>query len=143
MYPTFCLFQDILTKEIIGRGTKREGLYYIDDFSCGRANSVHHVGDKERQILLWHSRLGHPSFRYLRHSFPDLFSNLNESNLKCEVCIQAKSHRVPYPVSLNKCETPFLIVHSDVWGLAPISVSFGTRWFVTFVDNYTRMIWLI
>ena len=26
MYPTFCLFQDILTKEIIGRGTKREGV---------------------------------------------------------------------------------------------------------------------
>ena len=27
MYPTFCLFQDILTKKIIGRGTKREGLH--------------------------------------------------------------------------------------------------------------------
>ena len=26
MYPKFCLFQDILTEEIIGRGTKREGL---------------------------------------------------------------------------------------------------------------------
>lgn len=23
MYPSFCLFQDILTKEIIGRGTKK------------------------------------------------------------------------------------------------------------------------
>ena len=25
MYPTFCLFQDILTKKIIGRATKRGG----------------------------------------------------------------------------------------------------------------------
>ncbi|KAL6311416.1 hypothetical protein AAG906_035499 [Vitis piasezkii] len=33
MYSIFCLLQDILTKEIIGRGTKRGGLYYIDDFS--------------------------------------------------------------------------------------------------------------
>jgi len=32
MYPNFCLFQDILTKKIIGRGTKREGLYFVDDF---------------------------------------------------------------------------------------------------------------
>ncbi|KAG6788370.1 hypothetical protein POTOM_004435 [Populus tomentosa] len=39
MYPQFCLFQDILTKEIIGRGTKREGLYYMDDFSSGRVNT--------------------------------------------------------------------------------------------------------
>ncbi|KAK3005829.1 hypothetical protein RJ639_015687, partial [Escallonia herrerae] len=30
---------DILTKEIIGRGTKKEGLYYMDDFSLGRANN--------------------------------------------------------------------------------------------------------
>ena len=29
IYPTFYLFQDILTKEIIGHGTKREGLHYM------------------------------------------------------------------------------------------------------------------
>ncbi|WJZ88913.1 hypothetical protein VitviT2T_008174 [Vitis vinifera] len=51
MYSTFCLLQDILTKEIIGRGTKRGGLYYVDAFSSGRANHMHHkVGNKERQI---------------------------------------------------------------------------------------------
>ncbi|RVW31268.1 hypothetical protein CK203_100339 [Vitis vinifera] len=35
MYPTFCLLQDILTKEIIGCGTKRGGLYYMEDLSVG------------------------------------------------------------------------------------------------------------
>lgn len=37
LYPNFCLLQDILTQEIIGRGTKRGGLYYMDDFSPGKA----------------------------------------------------------------------------------------------------------
>ncbi|GAV90875.1 gag_pre-integrs domain-containing protein, partial [Cephalotus follicularis] len=65
IYPTFCLFQDILTKEIIGRGTKRGGLYYLDDFTTGCANHTQHVfNDKEQQIWLWHRRLGHPSFSY-------------------------------------------------------------------------------
>ncbi|KAK2967022.1 hypothetical protein RJ640_003378 [Escallonia rubra] len=32
--------QDILTKEIIGRCTKMEGLYYMDDFSLGRENNT-------------------------------------------------------------------------------------------------------
>jgi len=31
MFSNFCILQDILTKEIIGRGTEREGLYYIDE----------------------------------------------------------------------------------------------------------------
>lgn len=38
MHPNFCLFQNILTKEIIGRSTKREGLYYADDFNTSRVN---------------------------------------------------------------------------------------------------------
>ena len=31
MFPSFCLLQDIQTQEIIRRGTKRRGLYYVDD----------------------------------------------------------------------------------------------------------------
>lgn len=47
MYPSFYLFQDILTKEIFGRGTKRGGLYYMDDFNFGWANIICQTGDKE------------------------------------------------------------------------------------------------
>jgi hypothetical protein len=143
MYSTFCLFQDILTKEIIGRGTKRGGLYYVDDFNLGRANHMHHtVNNKERQIWLWHHRLGHPSFGYLKHLFPDLFSNTMHSNFKCNTCILAKSHRVSYPVSMNKSAIPFALIHSDVWGPSPVTTSSGHRWFVIFVNDCTRMTWL-
>ncbi|XP_022878971.1 uncharacterized protein LOC111397659 isoform X2 [Olea europaea var. sylvestris] len=45
---------DILTKEIIGRGTKRGGLYHMEDFSIGRAHFTHlFTSNKEQQILLW------------------------------------------------------------------------------------------
>ncbi|XP_020421225.1 uncharacterized protein LOC109949576 [Prunus persica] len=43
--------QDILTKLIIGRGTKRGGLYYVDDFSMGRANSMETQFNARIQIL--------------------------------------------------------------------------------------------
>lgn len=62
IYSKFYFFQDILTKEIIGRGIKREGLYYMDDFSCGRVNNMYSAGVKERQIWLWHNQLGIPYF---------------------------------------------------------------------------------
>ncbi|RVW24281.1 hypothetical protein CK203_091011 [Vitis vinifera] len=42
---------DVLSEEIIGHGTKREGLYYLDDFSPGKANHTHHqTSSHERQI---------------------------------------------------------------------------------------------
>ena len=50
-------------------------------------------------------------------------------------------HRLP----LNKHEiqsTSMLqIVHSDVWGPAPISFLFGYNFYVVFIDNFTRFTW--
>ena len=143
MYPNFCLFQDILTKEIIGRGTKRGGLYYVDDFSMGKAHSVKHSSTwKDQQLWLWHRRLGHPSFGYMKHLFPDLFSSAGTTDFQCDTCILAKSHRVSYPLSANTSGTPFALIHSDVWGPSPISTTSGFRWFITFIDDCTRMTWL-
>ncbi|CAL8152255.1 unnamed protein product [Prunus armeniaca] len=94
------LMSDILTKEIIGRGIKRGGLYYVDDFSIGRANNVKYPSDdKHQQIWLWHRRLGHPSFGYMRHLLPELFSVFKDSDFRCDTCILAKSHRASYPLT--------------------------------------------
>lgn len=140
IYPSFCLLQDIHTKEILGRGTKKWELYNIDDFSPDVANSVMHPFDsKQKQIWLWHCRLGHPSFSYMKHLIPDLFSSFKDFDFTCDTCILAKSHRVPYPLSTNKCTTPFTLTHSDVWGPLPITAPSGVRWFVTFIDDCTLM----
>ncbi|CAL2271851.1 unnamed protein product [Prunus armeniaca] len=113
------LLSDIHTKEILGRGTKRGGLYYVDDFSPGMANSVTHplIANKSK-------------------------SGFKDFDFTCDTCILAKSHRVPYPLSTNKCTTPFTLIHSDVWGPSPITAPSGVRWFVTFIDDYTWMTWL-
>jgi len=97
MYSTFYLLQDVLCKKIIGCGTKRGRLYYLDDFSKREAHHVHHQSNtKEQEIWLWHCRLGHPSFSYLRHLFPDLFLHLKNVEFTCENCISDKSHRTSY-----------------------------------------------
>lgn len=87
----------------------------MDNVNLCRA---HHItsshGFKIRQIWLWHRRLGHLSFRYLRHLFPDLFSNVEISELTYDTCILAKSHRLTYPLSMNKSDTPFALIHSYV-----------------------------
>lgn len=33
-------------------------------------------------------------------------------------------------------------IHTDVWGPAPIITNGGARYFVTFIDECTRMVWI-
>ena len=94
-------------------------------------------------IWLWHRRLGHPSFTNMKHLFPTLFTTLLPGDFHCETCTLAKSHRINFPFSISKSLVPFALLHSDVWGLAPIPSNLGHRWFVIFIDDSTRMTWLL
>ena len=115
----------------------------MDDCSMGMANNVKYTSINEHQICLWHRRLGYPSFLNIKHLFPSMISQVNEAMFKCETCIQAKSHRASFPLSLNKNNnSPFSLIHSDVWGPAPHSDGSRIKWFVTFIDDCTRMTWL-
>ena len=38
--------------------------------------------------------------------------------------------------------TPFELVHSDIWGPCPILSPTGFKYFVTFVDDFSRVTWL-
>ena len=80
------------------------------------------VMGKKQQIWLWH-----PNFGYLKHLFPGLFSDLVISDFQCDTCILAKSHRVSYPLHMNRSNMPFAVVHSVVWGPSPISVGSRVR----------------
>jgi hypothetical protein len=106
----------------------------------GKVYHMHHPMDnKEGQIWLWHRRLGHTSFGYMKNLFPELFSSLSLFDIKCETCILAKSHRATYPLSMNKSNVPFALIHSDVWCPSLVSIASGIRWFVIFIDDYARM----
>ncbi|KAL6342675.1 hypothetical protein AAG906_013081 [Vitis piasezkii] len=54
----------------------------------------------------------------------------------------AKHTRTVYPQIPYKPSTVFSLVHSDVWGPSRIKNISGTRWFVTFVDDHTRITWV-
>jgi hypothetical protein len=82
------------------------------------------------------------SFGYLQKLFPQLFSQVIVSDFKCDVCELAKSHRVSFPISMNKSPAPFMVIHSDVWGPANTPSLNGSRWFVSFIDDHTRMTWI-
>ena len=84
--------------------------------------------------------MGHPSLPLLKKLYPQ-FSSL--SSLNCESCQYAKLHRVPLSPRVNKpASAPLELVHYDVWGPCPVLPPTGFKYFVTFVDDFSRVIWL-
>lgn len=94
------------------------------------------------KIMLWHLKPRHPSFQYLKHLFPYLFKNLNCSSFQCESCVLAKSHRNTYISKPYRASKPFYMIHSDVWGPLRIKTLSDKKWFVTFINDHTRLCWV-
>ena len=144
-WPNLYVFKDIQTQRTIGYGTRRGKLYYLELTSASshqlaQAFSANKSTDSE--VWLWHKRLGHSSFGYLKKLLPKLFIKLSNSDFKCEVCELAKSHRVPFQISMNKSPAPFMVIHSDVWGPANNISLNDKRWFISFIDDHTRVTWI-
>ena len=124
-----------MTKQIIDRGCESEGLYILDPtiprpIACSEVTIPFET----------HCHLGHlslPLLKKLCHQFSSLLS------LDCESCQFAKHHRLSYSSRVNKqASAPFELVHSDVWGPCPVVSPIGFRYFVTFIDDYSRTTWL-
>lgn len=113
--PFKVIFQDLVSKKMIGEGFHLNGLYYFSDSGISKGFKV--VSSPINEHLLWHRRLAHPS--------ESIFSKINPSLPKgyydCEICHFFKSVRLPFNSSLSKTTQAFELVHSDVWG--PFSIS--------------------
>ena len=144
--PSCCDFQDLSSGTMIGSAKEYGGLYYftsentlskqIQKPHCSSLFSVSY------EIMLWHFRLGHPSFSYLKHLFPSMFQNKNIDLLQCEVCQLAKHKRSSFPTLKYNPSKPFALIHSDIWGPSRVKNITGTRWFITFIDDHTRNTWI-
>ncbi|KAL0560692.1 hypothetical protein IC582_001103 [Cucumis melo] len=134
-FPDYCLFQDCVTKKIIGRGYELGGLYLFNHqvqqvVACPVVPSPFEV----------HYRLGHLSLFVLKKLYP-VFRSL--SSLNCGSCKFAKFHRLSLSPRVNKrASAPFELVHSNIWGPCPVVSQTNFRYFVTFIDDHSCLTWL-
>lgn len=92
---------------------------------------------KSDNIALWHKRLGHVRLGNMK------FLNIKvPSGLKCKVCIRGKQPRSPFLNEGTRATKKLQIVHTDVCGPLKVKSIGGCRFFVTFIDDYTRKVFL-
>ena len=78
---------------MIGCGIKRGKLYYLD-LRPKNSNKLQQAlmadgyeeEKKKSEIWLWHRRLGHASFSYLKKLFPSLFAKSDICSFRCDIC---------------------------------------------------------
>ncbi|KAM2691792.1 hypothetical protein EV2_006149 [Malus domestica] len=92
---------------------------------------------------LWHGRLGHPSVRILNklasQSCISVFQHKTSSF--CSACALGKCSRLPFVSTTCTTTKPLEPIHTDVWGPSPIASQDGFRYYVIFVDDFTRYCW--
>ena len=94
------------------------------------------------KAALWHYRLGHPSEFVLDLVLKDLHvPNANKLDFYT-ACQDCKYCQQPFPSSMNKTSSPLQLVHSDLWGPAPLLSNEGFRYYIHFVDDFTRFTWI-
>ena len=90
-------------------------------------------------LKLLHDCLCHPSLAKLKIMVPSL---KQLQMLDCESCQLRKYVRSFFRRPIEKrCNSVFYTIHSNIWGPSQIT-SFGFRYFVTFIDEYSRCTWV-
>lgn len=120
-FPDHCLFRDLKTNQVIGKGHVSDDLYILDEWESQFVACSSVVSPFEA-----HCRLGHPSLPLLKKLSPQ-FQNIPA--LECESCKFAKLHRISLGPRINKrVESTFELVHSDVWGPCPVVSKTGYKY---------------
>ena len=94
--------------------------------------------------ILWHMWLGHISKRGMLKLHK---RNLLKSVKMCKLdfykfCVLGTQNRVQFKTAAHKTEGILDYVHSDVWGPVRTMSRGGHMYFVIFIDDFSRKVWV-
>lgn len=88
---------------------------------------------KGGDINIWHQRLGHVSEDVVKKTIPI------SGNIKpCEECLESKFDRAPFNDQIKREASPLERIYSDVCGPMEEDSFQGSKYFVSFIDGYSR-----
>ena len=100
-----------------------------------------------RDEWIWHYRFGHLNFRDLYElKRQEMVTGLPQISIPtelCEDCVESKQHRNTFNQKVESKSTDKLeIIYTDVCGPMQCDSLGGSKYFVSFIDDYTRKTWI-
>ena len=131
---------------------RREGNLYLMTFKelhGAHSTNLENSRAGGDSVELWHHRLGHLDVRSI-YALQSMVKGINlgktsppTTSLVCEACTEGKQYAAKWGNNEEKLATkPLEIVHSGVCGPMRTTSIGGARYFVTFVDDYSRKVWV-
>ena len=71
-----------------------------------------------------------------------LLGSVSTENFDCVSCQLGKQPILPFSTNESISTNIFDLIHSDVWGPSSVSSIGGSRYFVVFVNDYSRYSWV-
>ncbi|KAH9781043.1 retrovirus-related pol polyprotein from transposon RE2 [Citrus sinensis] len=97
-------------------------------------------------VSLLHNRLGHPSKHVvqtlLRNSCINITCNNKQKLEFCNACQLGKLYQFHFSATKIKSKHPLELIHTDIWGLASVLSMEGYKYYISFVNDYTRYCWI-
>lgn len=143
-FPDLCIFQDLSRGKVKRIGKYEDGLYILNPSTPTAGSSPKCMSTEasafSSSTQLWHLRLGHAPTPLLK--IPVIKNLLlDTTHYNCHVCPLAKQTRLSFPTSISQTTAMFDLVHADVWGPYRVPTYNGFKYFLTLVDDFSRMTW--
>ena len=134
--------------KVVAKGELANGLWSLLSQTAIDDEEEAQLANAAGNMKLWHRRLGHLGLQnVLRMRDENMVSGLQgklENTLdKCHACSAGKMVRKPAPaVEERRTDEVLELVHSDVMGPFKTVSLGGGRYIVTFIDDFSRKIWV-
>lgn len=95
----------------------------------------------------WHRRLGHVNSNYLNKMSEaveglNLDRKVNITKSTCSTCCEGKQSRLPFKHVGSRANEILELIHTDICGPMEVASIGGSKYFLLFVDDYSRMIFV-
>jgi len=128
---------------VLGAVPKTKGLYRVAYDEPETA----HVADEELTLDQFHCQMRHILAGVVHHLVEKgLVTGVHleptsSGDYFCKSCVYAKPTRKPIPKTCEgECATKFGDkVYSDLWGLAPVKMKGGRKYYITFTDDMSQL----
>lgn len=102
------------------------------------------AADSTESLDIWHRRMGHLNYadvKKLETSTEGVKITYSDSKT-CIPCIEGKQTRLPFKNEGSRATSQLEVIHSDLCGPMECSSLGGAKYFITFIDDYSRKVFV-